>query len=292
MKSIIPFAIWAAFLAIKGPSFLKTYWETTLISFAVVVLVPLVLALLPTKKVRWEEWFSWARYLVLIGYLRFPEADAALWAVPYTAWAGARLLFSVKDVFKLKFSIESMAVTFIYGYWLTGALWIVVFLNQSVILGFDPIISHLTAAHFHLAGMVLTTVILKFYQIKNSIFHKILLYCAMSGMALVATGIVLTQMHYGPWLETISAGLFAIMGLTVAHRLIYPNFSVNPKTKFYWRFAGASLLLGAVLGALYGLRVVFPLPFINLENMKFIHGTVNAIGFGWCSIYGLNMNEK
>lgn len=49
--------------------------------------------------------------------------------------------------------------------------------------------------------------------------------------------------------------------------------------------SGVSLFFGMALAAIYALRAfVLPLPWLDIPWMRALHGTLNAFGFGLCSM--------
>jgi protein-S-isoprenylcysteine O-methyltransferase Ste14 len=61
--------------------------------------------------------------------------------------------------------------------------------------------------------------------------------------------------------------------------------SQSNKTRAGWFFGSLCLAGGMLLATLYALRFQFPLEWINIPNLKYWHGTLNTLGFGWCSLW-------
>lgn len=266
--------------------FLYVHWEAVLVMFAAVVLVPKCLRLLG-----WSPpfWYGGLAAGLCGGYVIFPHPAAPLLALPYlflAAWLtvqeGLNLL-----VYK-PFSLPKLVRVFALGYWATGAAWAVCFLADFQPLGFDALIVGLTAAHFHVAGFVLTTVIYVLLCLRTGWFTQILGGMTLMGMPLVAMGITLTKWGYPPTIEGLSAVLFAGMAVAVAGVQLWQfNRRTLPWTaRWCWLGGAMCLLAGGVLASLYALRFQWPLPWINIPNLKIWHGTLNAIGFGWLSLHG------
>ncbi len=166
---------------------LYTHWEAVLVMFAAIVLVPKGLRILGGISTAWY-WFP--ALGLCVGYMLWPLPFAALFALPYlllAAWLtireGVNLL-----VYKTLSLLELLRV-FALAYWATGALWAVCFIADGRPLGFDPLIVGLTAAHFHVAGFVLTTVIYALLQARPGMITRLLGSAALAGMPLVALGI-------------------------------------------------------------------------------------------------------
>jgi hypothetical protein len=48
--------------------------------------------------------------------------------------------------------------------------------------------------------------------------------------------------------------------------------------------AGLSIFVGMVLAATYALRGSVALPALDIPQMRMVHGTINALGFGLCGV--------
>ncbi len=260
--------------------------------FAATFLVPKGLHILGLPQ---SPWYWLAAGGLCIAYLIFPAKIAPLLALPYllvAAWLtlteGLNLL-----IFK-RFTLPAVLRVFALSYWLTGAVWTVCFLAGFRPLGFDPVIVGLTAAHFHVAGFVLSTVIYALLEARPTLLTQLLATAALLGMPLVALGITLTQWGFSPAVEGFSSLLFAAMALTVATRQI-GNFNQKKlphRARWYWLGGAVCLLGGGLLAALYALRFQWPLAWINIHNLKIWHGTLNAIGFGWLSLQGWQISRS
>jgi hypothetical protein len=55
---------------------------------------------------------------------------------------------------------------------------------------------------------------------------------------------------------------------------------------------GVSLFFGMTLAACYAVRAyAVPLPWLGLPQMRAFHGTLNAVGVGFCGVLGWRMTE-
>jgi YndJ-like protein len=259
-------------------------WECVLVMFAAIVLVPSGLRLLGVPSVNYVRWAAFALCgAYLLDAPGFYTTDLLM--VPYlffTFWlairealegwmAGKRALLDTVRVFGL-------------FYLATGAVWAFCFVAGLSPLGFDPVIVSLTAAHFHLAGFVLTTAVYCLLKTENTFVRRGLAYAALAGMPLVATGITVSKLGGPVWIEGLSGAFFAVFALVVAWQHLQQKGSAAAKN--YWRLAALCLMGGAVLASLYALRFQWPLAYINIPNMKLWHGTVNTVGFGWMVLLG------
>ena len=269
-----------------------THWEGVLVMFAALFLIPKGLAILGIPQRQWY-WIPAAG--LCAAYLLFPAPFALLPALPYLILAAWLTIREALNLLILKaFTLSGLLRVFTLAYWFTGAFWAFCFLAGIQPLGFDPVIVGLTAAHFHVAGFVLSTIIYAQLLDKPNVFTCILAIAALFGMPLVALGITLTRWGFTPVVEGFSSLLFASMALAVAGRQMASFGQKNlPQTaRWYWLLGAVCLLGGALLASLYALRFQWPLAWINIPNLKIWHGTLNAVGFGWLSLSGWQIQLK
>jgi hypothetical protein len=107
------------------------------------------------------------------------------------------------------------------------------------------------------------------------------------GVPAVALGITSTQLGWGPSLEKAAGVGLALAGMAVA--VLHVRIALDGKhatvTRVLLGITGASLFFGMVLATLYALRTsVAIVPWLGIPQMRMLHGTVNAIGFGLCGV--------
>lgn len=281
MKQVVPILAWALWVALLGPTFRQNCWECLLVMFAAVALVPIGLRLL--GKTAGELYaftsvaFCAAYFFDGKWYLGLPYLGLALWLS----------LEKALELLKNRgFSLKSLLELFALGYWTTGAFFALCFLADYHPLGFDPVIVSLTAAHFHVAGFVLTVMTRCMQEVLHPRLARRLGLGALLGMPLVAGGIVASKLGYPSWLEQ-TAGLAFVCYAGV---LVYAQVALAFSTLFHrhirqlWMAAAGCLLIGLGLAALYALRFQWPIAWINIPNMKLWHGTLNTLGFAWLSL--------
>ena len=283
----LPIAAWLLFLLLVGREFLITHWEGALVVFAALALVPTGLHLLGLPQGRWY----WAVVAGLaLGYGLYPAPAAVFFALPYLLLAVWLLVEAVVNLLIYRdFSWMDVLRVVALGYWATGAGWAICFLAGIGPLGFDAVITGLTAAHFHVAGFVLAVAVRCLFQEKRSAANRSLAWATLAGMPLVAAGITATQLGFSSVLEQVSGGFFAAFAVGVAARQVALFFGKNEYSavaRWCWLIAAGCLLVGAALASLYAVRFSVPLAWVNIPNMKIWHGTLNAVGFGWLTLRG------
>lgn len=289
---LLPLAAWLLFLLVAGPEFLLRYWELALVLFAALILVPSGLKLLGFLPGR-RYWI--AVFGLGLGILLLPRPYVFVLALPYLVVAASMALRGLADLSAVRnFSLRSWVRIAALGYWATGALFLVSFLAGFQPLGFEPMVVALTAAHFHLAGFVLTVVVFCLLSDAPGRTNKIIAVASLAGMPLVATGITLTRLGFLPTFEWLSALGFALFALTIAwqHLALFFKDKYPRPARLLWLAAALCLLSGAVLAVLYALRFSYPISWVTIPNMKNWHGSLNTLGFAWMALGGWEMTRR
>lgn len=288
MKGILPVLAWMLWLPLAGSAVLQSNRETALIVFAAWVLVPAGLRLLKIQVNR----LYWPTVAALSLAYAFPDVGTfwrGMAAVPYAAWATWIAIREATQLFTLpKIQLIDNVRVVTIGFWMVGAVFSLSFLSGFQPLGFDPVIVSLTAAHFHLAGFVLGVVSYCMLSTVPNGWTRATGRATIAGMPTVAVGIVLTHWGFPPVFEWVAALLFVcfVAAIIAWHFLQVRNNTFPLSVRRYWLFGMICLLAGISLAALYALRFVYPLAWINIPNMKVWHGTLNTLGFAWPVLYG------
>lgn len=162
-------------------------------------------------------------------------------------------------------------------------------------LGFDPEIVFLTIVHFHYAGFLLPVLAgLAARRLGVGVFPQITCYFTVAGVGLLAVGITLTNFGIDTDWEMASAWLMASSAAAVAamhFRLAFMK-NIPLKTKWLWAMAALTLLSGMLLAGLYGSRFLSPVSWLDIPMMRALHGSLNAVGFGLCGVWGWWLDAK
>ncbi len=286
MRSYLPFLTWFLFLAAAGEEFLQPHWEGALVVFAALALVPTGLKLLglPQGILYWSVAAGFG-----VSYLAFPNPFAPLLAIPYLLLATWLAVQTFADLLiTSKFDVQEWVRIGALAYWTTGAVWAFCFLARIRPLGFDPVITGLTAAHFHVAGFVLSVIVYCLISNQPAATNKALGWAGLGGMPFVAAGITLTKLGHSPVFETVAALAFVAFAFIIVWQQVRlvrdPAYSRH--VRLFWLGGTLCLLAGSVLAALYAVRFSWPIEWITIPNLKIWHGTLNAAGFGWLSLQG------
>lgn len=294
MKNWIPFnlispiSVWLLLVLFVGKEYRDTQWECLIVMFSALALNPLAFRLL---RIPFLNTYPLIAALFCAAYLFNP-----FWyfSIPYLLLA---VWFTLREAFQLfvhpKVQLRELVRVFALGYWATGALFAVLYLAGFSPFGFNLVIVSLTAAHFHVAGFVLATLVYCLLQTRPGLTSSALGWAALFGMPLVALGITLTQMGFPSWVEEVSATAFVVfVGVFVSSQLRFAFDQQFPQQARWLLFGGAAcLILGGILAALYALRFQWPIQWVSIPNMKIWHGTLNAVGFAWLSLLGFSLSH-
>ncbi|MBL9188710.1 MAG: YndJ family transporter [Opitutaceae bacterium] len=297
MSFVVPgVAAWAGFLVLIGADPVQANWAQVLIVFAALVVMPLAMSLLtetgetgaPARLLRWSSLLQALAALALAGaYLLKPGLWAALAAVPWwfftLALAGVAGLRLRRE--RWGRSLDGMCADAAMLFIAVGGTWTLIDRAGWQPLKFPTEIVTLTAVHFHYAGFVLPLV--------AGLLHRELFFLRFSaqvavgvvlGVPTLALGITATQLGWGRSLETAAALWLALAGLAlgILHgRLAIEGRRVSRATRVLLGVAGGSLFFGMVLASAYALRIG---PWLELPQMRALHGSINAFGFALCGL--------
>lgn len=299
----LPLLIWFSFICLAGSAFIPARWEIILIVFAALNLVPHGLGLLLSENGRPNTWWQWGAILLFCAawLLENPVFSAAS-MLPYVGWA---VYLSFKEWGKLWFSLDASISnasqrrsawvrSAALSWWATGAVFALFVVTGYQPFGFDPMLIALTAAHFHVAGFVLTAIVYALDRAGSNQLTRVLAWGTVVGMPLVATGITFTKLGLGPTLEWCAALGFAAMAICVA--LLQLKMAARAgfvwPVRILWILAGISLLGGALLAVAYALRFQVYIPWASIAFMKIWHGTLNTCGFAYLSLWAWHLADN
>lgn len=300
-RTVAGILIWAGLLAATLPRPHHEAWTHVLLAFAVLVLIPLALDLVVERHdaPQAAKWLGWVRvwHLPAGAALAFacwlqPGALAGLLVLPWlaitTLLAATGMIRTLRHGFARP--LDRLCTDAGLMFALVGGLWTLADRIGIRPLGFNPAIVALTAAHFHYAGILLPLFTgLAARQMPESRFVARAAVGVVLGVPAVAVGITATQLGWTTVLETAAGVALAAAGAVVAilHVRLATEPAVALAARVFLGIAGVALFFGMVLAACYALRFQTTLlPWLGLPEMRALHGTVNALGFGLCGVLG------
>ncbi|MFC0186787.1 YndJ family protein [Fictibacillus aquaticus] len=164
-------------------------------------------------------------------------------------------------------------------YLFVGGLWYFAYI-AGIDTGFSPLITWLTAIHFHYSAFLLPVSIGFFGRLHHSASYKYIVTIILAGPMLVAAGITFSK-----WLELVSVLLY----IAALYTLIILAF----RTSFSSRMQGA---LVRVSYSALGVTILFSLLYaagnlfgewaISIHFMLAFHGLLNCVVFGLAGVVG------
>ncbi len=311
MKSLVSvfagLAAWAVFVVgrVRVPG--DPAWTHALLLFAALVLLPLALELFADddESPVGAKLFSWVRSgqlpaALLLGVACWLPAGggAALATLPWVAitWMLAALGFSRLRREGMRRDFDRLCADVALVFSLVGGLWTLADRSGLTPLGFDAAVVAVTAVHFHYAGLLLP---LFAGLVQRELFFWRLASRAAVGVILgvpaVAMGITFTQLGWGTSFEKAAVCGLALAGMAVA--ILHVRLAVDGRQPWLTRgligVAGVALFLAMALAVVFALRSTVTLvPWLELPQMRLLHGTVNAFGFGLCGVLAWRRLER
>ncbi|MEO5957694.1 MAG: YndJ family transporter [Opitutaceae bacterium] len=286
-----------AFAIVQVRDLRAEMWSHALLAFAALVLVPLMFQLWreegESTAVRRlfavTERLQLPAALLLAGACALPRGTVAgIFAAPWTALT---VLLAASGALRLKADgirrpLPGLCADASLMFGAVGGAWTLADRIGFRPLGFDFAIVGLTAVHFHYAGLLLPTFA---GLVQRELWLSRLAARAAVGVILgvpaVALGITASQLGWAPAFEAAAGCGLALAGAIVA--ILHVRLATELRATIFARvllgIAGVSLFFGMVLAALYAIRThAMPFPWLQLPQMRMLHGTVNALGFGLC----------
>lgn len=300
-RALVGVVAWSVFAFARVADLRGEAWSQALLLFAALVLVPLALDLLADE----DEAPPAARWFKVVAAVQLPAAlllGVACWLPPgplalaaALPWVLLTFLLAAIGIGRLRRGglgreMDRLCADVALGFSAVGGVWVLADRSGYSPLGFSPAIVSLTAVHFHYAGLILPLVA---GLVQREVFFLRLASRAAVGVILgvpaVAAGLTATQLGWGLSLERAAGCGLALAGMAVAilqvrialeGRFTLPN-------RILLGIGGAALFIAMVFAAMFALRGTFAgAAWLDLPQMRLIHGTINAVGFGLGSLLG------
>lgn len=298
-RALVGALAWIGFVLMRVPGASDAAWAHALLLLAALVVVPLALELFrdgdePAKSARWFGWLERlqlpAALALLIACWLAPGPSAMAAALPWAALTGIMAWIGIQRVQAggLRRDLDGLCRDAALIFALIGGLWTLADRSGFRPIGFDPAIVTLTAVHFHYAGLLLP--LMAGLAQRELFFFRLAARAAVGvvlGVPAVAVGITTTQLGVGPSIEAAAGCGLALAGMVVG--ILHVRLATDSRqplaTRALLAVAGVSLFVGMVLAALYAMRAfVAPLPWLGVPQMRMLHGSINAVGFGLCGV--------
>jgi hypothetical protein len=164
-------------------------------------------------------------------------------------------------------------------YLFAGGLWFFAYVT-GMDTGFSPLLTWLTAIHFHYSAFLLPVSLGFFGRLHSSTWYRWIVPMILAGPLLVAIGIT-----FWPLLEVLSVLLYilAIYSLIIlAFRTHFPVRLQAILIRISYCAIGVTILFSMI----YALNSAFGNLFVSIEFMLMFHGLVNCVFFGMAGVIG------
>lgn len=263
----------SCFMTIKEPFYL-------MLTAAQLVFVPIMLQLfIDTKKKHVVG--AWIAMLsIFLLHIVSNITLQLLFALIYLIYTFVVALYGIRRFFNrgfmnwAEFSIDAGMM-----YLFVGGLWFFAF-TAEINTGFSPLITWLTAIHFHYSAFLLPVSLGLFGRLHQSKWYEICVPIILAGPLLVAIGIT-----FWPLLEVISVLLYIFA--------IYTLITLAFRTRFASRLQGifvrlsfSSLGITILFSLLYAANSAFGKWGVSIDFMLTFHGLLNSVLFGMIGVLG------
>ena len=262
--------------------------------FAIFVIVPLCLSLIPTDEQREPALYRLVVFAqpvaALLTAASFFFETGPVSAALSSAWFVLNAFVGLLGVMRLwsrrVYPLHELSMDAGLLYLPVAGAWLVVYRYGIQPFDYGETIILLTVVHFHFAGFAAPIIaglsgrVLAAVQHQSGLFVAVV-FALVAAMPLVAAGIT-----FSPWLGFVgalllTAGLFLLGWLNL--RWVIP--AINPLARRLLLFIGAlSSCSAMVLACLYAYSLATKTLILDIPTMAMTHGLLNAFGFVTCSL--------
>ncbi|MGN4127939.1 YndJ family protein [Lysinibacillus sphaericus] len=244
-----------------------------LLTIAQLFFVPAMLKMvLPFKKIGNGMVASMMLAITLLHWWSDGGLDIVL-ALVYVLYTAFIALHGVRRFLQRGFTnIAEIAIDVGLIYLFVGGLWFFAFIAE-IDTGFSPLITWLTAIHFHYSACLLAISIGLFGRLHKSTWYSAVVVILLAGPILVALGIT-----FSTSIEIVSVGLYIFA--------IYCLFILAIKTGFpraqglLLRISYGALCITILWSLLYAFGNFTGVSFVGIPDMLHFHGLMNCLFFG------------
>lgn len=262
-------------------------WPFLMLTVAQLVYVPIVLRFIVTKK----DWLTKCfPFIAIPAYL----AVALLQIIPTSKWtillATLYLLFTIvialyglSRFFNRGFTnIEEFSIDIGLIFLSIGGAWYFAYV-VGIDTGFSPLITWLTAIHFHYSSFLLPIFVGLLGRLYKPAKYSFVCTILMIAPMVVAIGITFSR-----WLELLSV-VFYIIGLSGLLSIAWKVSFTNKLQKWLLRISFSTLGGTIIFSLLYALGNGFGLTAVGINFMLHFHGLLNCLCFALVGIIGWSL---
>lgn len=266
--------------------FAENPWPYLLLTVAQIVYVPIALKMV-MQRTEWLSkyyyYFSIPAYLS-IALLQTTNLFPVFFASIYFAFTICIALLGLSRFLKRGFTnIEEFAIDLAMMYIALGGAWYFAYV-ADIDTGFTPLLTWLTAIHFHYSAFLLPLFIGFLGRLS-----KPRSYNFYSGLLLIAPMVVAIGITFSRWIELFSVLLY-IVGLAGIIVASWRTTFANRLQKSFVVLSFTSLAVTIVFSLFYVLGNGFGLTSITIDFMLRFHGFLNCVVFALFGIVGWSLS--
>lgn len=281
--SIRNYALIHFFIFIITIVFSNNSWPYLMLTIGQLVYIPIALKLVINEK----NWFStnyWffaiPAYIAVFLLQTTTTSYDVLFASIYFLFTIIIAVYGFSRFIKRGFThIEEFAIDMGLIYLAFGGGWFFAYIAE-IDFGFSPLITWLTAIHFHYSAFLLPIFIGLFGRIYKSTYYPVITSILLVSPMIVAIGITFSR-----WIELFSVLLY-IVGI---YGLIYQSMRArfkNQLQKSFVRISFFSLGITILFSMLYALGNGFGITNTSIDFMLRFHGILNCLLFAGTGLVG------
>ena len=259
-------------------------WPFLLLTIAQLVYMPIALRLIWIK----GDWFA-KRY----GYFAIPAYVAIAWlqimqsskwdmlfVVIYLLFTFVIALYGLSRFLGRGFTnLEEFSIDIGLIYVALGGGWFFAYVT-GIDTGFSPLITWLTAIHFHYSALLLPIFIGLLGRLYKPASYRVVCVSMIVSPMIVAIGITFSR-----WIELLSVVIYLI-GLSGLIFITWKTPFTTALQKWLIRISFSALGVTIIFSLLYALGNGFGLTSVNIDFMLRFHGVLNCIVFALFGIVG------
>ncbi|MFS0875028.1 YndJ family protein [Solibacillus isronensis] len=164
-------------------------------------------------------------------------------------------------------------------YIVMGGLWFLAF-HLQLNTGFSPIITWLTAIHFHYSAFLLCITVGLIGRLHKTRYYKFCCAVIAAGPMLVAVGITLSRI-----VEIISVSLYVLAIFSIS----FMKWPLPRMQRLFIRLAFLTLCFTIIWSFLYAYSNLSGTNLVDIPDMLDFHGLLNCLGFGIAIVIGWSL---
>lgn len=263
--------------------FTQQIWPDILLLLAQLIYVPVIfLALIDQESIfkKWYPFIAAPAYIAVGIMMVFPSEWNGVLSLIYLLFTFYIAGYGLKRFFRRGFiRIEEFVIDCGFIFLAVGGMWFVAY-EFGMDTGFSPLITWLTAIHFHYSAFLMLT----FLGLLGRL-GKYKLYPYIASFMIVLPWVMAVGISLSRWVELIGIFLYVV---TVFVIIVY-SIKVTYRHRLQHIFIVTSFSavgLTIIFACLYVFSHSFSFHIVTIEWMLFFHGITNAILFGLLGCLG------